>query len=63
MKTVKMSLENVMCKMSRKEMRNIMAGLGSGGGACTKYICSELPCCNAFDICDTSLSTPICSHR
>ena len=28
MKTLKMSLENIQGKMSRKEMRNIMAGSG-----------------------------------
>jgi hypothetical protein len=29
MKTLKMSLENIQGKMSRKEMRNIMAGSGT----------------------------------
>ncbi len=35
MKTLKMSLENIQGKISRKEMRNIMAG--SDGGEITCY--------------------------
>ena len=49
MKTLKMSLENIQGKMSRKEMRNIMAGDenqleapdsqgGGGGNCCVKSI-------------------------
>lgn len=35
MKTPKMSLANIMGKLSRAEMKNIMAGSGSGcGGQC-----------------------------
>ena len=38
MKTLKMSLENIQGKMSRIEMRNIMAGImveeSNGGGVC-----------------------------
>jgi|GEM_PF-2240619 len=36
MKTLKMSLENIQGKMSRKEMRNIMAGSG-GGSSCYNW--------------------------
>lgn len=34
MKTVKMSLANLEGKLSRKEMKGIMAGSGGGGGWC-----------------------------
>lgn len=39
MKTVKMNLANLQGKLSRKEMRNIMAGSG-GGGPC-RYSCTS----------------------
>jgi len=56
MKTVKMSLENMMGKMSRKEMKTIMAG--SGGGGCTNYYCcSELPCCDPAAVCSNATSS------
>ncbi len=34
MKTIKMSLANIEGKLSRKEMKGIMAGSGGGGGYC-----------------------------
>ena len=36
MKNVKMSLANIQGKLSRKEMRNIMAGSGYGDACATK---------------------------
>lgn len=59
MKTLKMSLENIRGKMSRKEMRNIMAGSGGGvcGSSCQtssdcgqggEYTCSH---CNGLNEC------------
>lgn len=47
MKTIKMSLGNIQGKLSRAEMKNIMAG--SGGGTCD---------CNSKD--DCSSSKPYC---
>ncbi len=62
MKTVKMSLENMIGKMSRKEMRNIMAG---GSGTCSNYSCGadQLPCCSSWDICEGSWNTAKCVTR
>lgn len=44
MKTKKMSLANIKGKLSRAEMKNIMAGSGGGGGAvcnCFSPMCGE----------------------
>jgi len=47
-KTVKMSLANLQGKMSRKEMKNIMAG----SGGCNNKIChSDTDCCSEFPKC------------
>ena len=35
MRTTKMSLANIQGKLSRTEMKNIMAGSGGGSGACS----------------------------
>lgn len=50
MKTLKMSLENIQGKMSRKEMRNIMAGSG-GVQTCADYTKSNcnVKCTNGFN--------------
>lgn len=37
----KMSLENIQGKLSRKEMKNIMAGSGGGGGCMSYSGCSS----------------------
>jgi hypothetical protein len=50
MKTLKMSLANIQGKMSRLEMRNIMAGSGSDG--CQDTICtSNSDCCTTDPYC------------
>ncbi len=43
MKNVKMSLANIQGKLSRKEMKDIMAGSGggSGGDACATKKCKQ----------------------
>ncbi len=42
MKTTKMSLANIQGKLSRTEMKSIMAGSGDGGTYCTdSAICQE----------------------
>ena len=52
MKTLKMNLENIQGKMSRTEMRNIMAGSGNCSIPCTcngvSYgnVCSVQECWN-----------------
>jgi len=56
MKTIKMSLENVRGKMSRKEMRNIMAGSGSGCADNYNAGCANSLACvngNQMGICKT----------
>jgi hypothetical protein len=58
MKTLKMSLENIQGKMSRKEMRNIMAGSGGSYSKCTKS-CSTNSDCSNFpnsSTCNTCIS-------
>jgi hypothetical protein len=52
MKTTKMSLANIQGKLSRTEMKNIMAGSG-GGGNCQNHgdRCAtheELNCCSGL---------------
>jgi hypothetical protein len=61
MKTVKMSLENMMGKMSRKEMKAIMAG----SGGCATYWCGryQTTCCDAADWCSSSDSSGVCTRR
>lgn len=44
MKTVKMSLANLEGKLSRKEMKGIMAGSGSGGGKCADSCMGDTYC-------------------
>lgn len=63
MKTVKMSLANIEGKISRKEMKAIMAG--SSGGACAKYYCGAYsqPCCDPADICDSPSTSGKCTRR
>ena len=57
-----MSLENMMGKMSRKEMRHIMAG---GSGGCQTYNCGayQQPCCDARDICSDGSPSGKCVRR
>ncbi len=45
MKTVKMSLENMIGKMSRKEMSKIMAGSGGNNECSNDYCKSSSDCC------------------
>ena len=47
MKTKKMSLADVKDKLSRAEMKNIMAGTAPGGGKCGDF-------CNSSDDCPDS---------
>ncbi len=43
MKTQKMSLANIQGKITRAEMKNIMAGSGSGSSYCGTYSCGSCP--------------------
>jgi hypothetical protein len=63
MKTLKMNLENLQGKMSRNELRNIMAG-GSGAN-CSNYSCGadQLACCSSSDICSGLYKTSVCVKR
>ena len=62
MKTLKMGLENIQGKMSRMEMRNIMAG---SSGSCSNYSCGadQLPCCSSSDICSGPYKSSVCTKR
>ena len=62
MKTIKMSLANIEGKLSRKEMKNIMAGSGDG---CQTYHCGayQTSCCDAADICSNASSSGVCVRR
>lgn len=62
MKTIKMSLANIEGKLSRKEMRGIMAGSGS---ECQKYYCGayQTSCCDPLDICDSPSTSGKCVRR
>lgn len=64
MKTVKMSLANLEGKLSRKEMKVIMAGSGEPA-TCAKYYCgaNSLPCCDPADICDSPSTSGKCVRR
>lgn len=64
MKTIKMSLENVDGKLSRKQMKEIMAG-SSDPATCAKYYCGStgLPCCDPADICDKPSTSGVCVRR
>lgn len=55
MKTVKMNLANMQGKMSRKEMKEIMAGSGSGGCG---TVCSEPKDCSGNLRCVSCPSGP-----
>jgi len=50
MKTKKMSLANIQGKLSRPEMKNIMAGSGSGPGGCGEagQSCLYSGCCEGY---------------
>jgi len=52
----------MMGKMSRKEMRHIMAG---GSGGCQTYNCGayQQPCCDARDICSDGSPSGKCVRR
>ena len=56
MKTKKMSLENIQGKLSRAEMKNIMAGSGGSGGKCGNL-------CFTADDCPTSNCGQCNSHN
>ena len=47
METKKMSLANIQGKLSRAEMKNIMAGLADVGGALPKCNCNSPEDCTA----------------
>jgi hypothetical protein len=50
MKTQKMSLTNIQKKLSRAEMKNIMAGSGGGGysGPCGPSCSAQGPTCQCY---------------
>lgn len=51
----------MMGKMSRKEMKAIMAG----SGGCATYWCGryQTTCCDAADWCSSSDSSGVCTRR
>ena len=57
MKTKKMSLANIQGKLSRAEMKNIMAGSGGSGGCCG----SDRDCGGNATFCDNAYSCD-CGH-
>jgi len=64
MNKLRMSLENIQGKLSRKEMRNIMAGSGDGS-SCATYRCGaeNKSCCSAYDICSGPNKGDVCIKR
>lgn len=61
MKTTKMSLANLQGKMSRAEMKRIMAGSGDDGGRCGD--CTGQACTlsdNTAGKCERSATTGVC---
>ncbi len=65
MKTVKMSLENMIGKMSRKEMSKIMAGSGGYGNSnlCSASCANETNDCNGGCSCHGSAPWRYCSKQ
>jgi len=51
MKKVKLSLENIQGKLSRSEMKKMMAGSGGGGNKCTVCAGYMAACCYANPDC------------
>ena len=51
--------------LSREELKKILGGADSGSGSenCTKYICSEKPCCDPLASCVANGSTYVCMRR
>ena len=64
MKNEKMSLANIEGKLSRKEMKGIMAGSGDVA-TCAKYYCgaNSLPCCDPADVCEGPSTSSKCIRR
>ncbi len=61
MKTTKMSLANIKGKLSRDEMKKIMAGSG-GGDTCTAHYgacCTSSQCCEGYT-CEGTSETKFC---
>ncbi len=67
MKIEKMSIAKMQGKLSRNEMKKIMAGSGSSGssGCATNYCGAkgEIPCCSSSDHCTSNGSSWICKSR
>jgi len=61
MKTLKMSLENIQGKMSRLEMKNIMAGSSGFAGTCDYSCASEPNSCNGGCSCHGSAPWRYCA--
>lgn len=61
MKTKKMSLENIQGKLSRAEMKNIMAGSGQSGGYCINSVGSWIGSCCIPDDCITYCRSGQCA--
>lgn len=63
MKTEKMSIAKMEGKLSRKEMKDIMAG--SGGDGCATYYCGaeKKSCCSSSDWCSNASSSGVCVKR
>jgi len=61
MKILKMSLANIQGKLSRAEMRKVMAGTGE----CTNDACGALkvPCCSSSDYCSDASNKGHCITR
>ena len=64
MQTTKMSLANIQGKLSRPEMKNIMAGSGSGSCACgsDRDCGAGAPHCNKNKSCDDGKTNGACEH-
>ena len=64
MQTAKMSLANIKGKLSRKEMKNIMAGSGSGCLEEYSYDCSSTAvCCTGLSCVRNGMNTGTILHE
>lgn len=61
---MKMSLANLQGKMSRNEMKKIMAGSGNSSN-CARYYCGaeNKSCCSPYDICSDASKKAVCIKR
>jgi predicted Zn-ribbon and HTH transcriptional regulator len=64
MKNLKMNLENIQGKLSRNEMRKIMAGSGGGSNRCNYFCNSDSECDSTCPSCKSMNNWPgkVCDH-